>query len=442
MDGGRPDNDEAIATADELFRVALMAVGQATELVLRARMEQERRLLAQARADQAHVQAARTAERDAARVVYLAPQQESWWANATIDDVAWAWSTARAWSRYDPQAIHAQEAIAKTVARRWGVDIEAVAAGGRTDRGSAGSAAADAAAAVDDAAAAADRSAEAVRNQTDLQPEPTFGISVFENEAWRYPQLTKAQALARIDQATGPAHQDQAKEYFADYEQWFGKDRDVDAALSRKWPDRFPEDDVEEEAAAADRSGEASRGESDDVEQANDGQEAEEDQDEYPAETRQERDERPATEPQMSYIRDRGLDPGTPLTRDEATAILTAFEERQKQQTRARAREIDAEAAPLFADGAPPTGRRLEELTGAEREQAERLVRQAGIGEGAPADSAQSIPQQQAAYARRMAAPGFPLPADAAVRMGPGQAKPKPAAGPQVTPGRDQGQSR
>ncbi len=157
MDGGRPDNDEAIATADELFRVALMAVGQATELVLRARTEQERRLLAQARADQAHAQAARTAERDAARAVYLAPQQESWWANATIDDVARAWTAARAWSQYDPEAIHAQEAIAKTVARRWGVDIEAVAAGGRTETGSAhaSEATADMVAAADDLAAGA-----------------------------------------------------------------------------------------------------------------------------------------------------------------------------------------------------------------------------------------------------------------------------------------------
>jgi hypothetical protein len=332
MDGGRSENDDAIATADELFRVALMAVGQASELVLRARMEQERRLLAQARADQAHARTVQIAERDTARAVYLAPQQESWWTNATVEDVARAWSTAKAWSRYDPQAVHAQEAIAKTVTRRWGVDIEAVAAGGRTEPGSTRVRASDAA----------------------------------------------ADAVAAVD--------------------------DVIAAEERQ----------------------------------------------------RERDARPATERQMAYIRDRGLDPGHPLTVGEAGAILTEFEASRRTGDSDRAAVLDAEAQQLFdAEG---TQLRIAEVeqggthpgSGAveiHQETVDRLDTQGRAVAGAAAEAntaAEPHPPipHQAAKAKQTTAPGYPLTPDVAVRMGPGRAKPKLSTGTDVAPSRDKGRSR
>lgn len=353
MDGARSDNDDAIATADELFRVALTAAGQATELVLRARMEQERRLLAQARADQAHVSAVQTAERNAARAVYLAPQQEAWWADATVEDVARAWSTARAWSQHDPQAVHAQEAIAKTVARRWGVDIEAVAAGGRTETGSAqartAAAATDVMAAVDDVAAAAERQQE--REDLDAESADTAA------------ELTDRQ--------------------------------------------------------------------------------------------RRERDARPATEPQMTYIRDRGLDPGHPLTVGEARAILTEFEATQRAADGDRAAVLDAEAQQLFA--AEGTELMVAEVEAAgthpgsgaveiHQETADLLDNQgravAGTAAAAAGAGASSTIPQQAATAKRTAAPGFPLAADVAVRMGPGRARPKQVTGPEVAPARGKDRSQ
>lgn len=328
MDGGRSESDEAVESAEELFRVALMAAGQGTELVLRARMEKERHLLAQARADEAYAQATRTAERDAARVVFLAPGQESWWEKASVDDVAVAWSTADAWSRYDPQAAAARDAIARTTARRWGVDIQAVARKARAGRGRA-QRRADAVAGVDDAAAATDRAVEAARAQDDVE--------------------------AQLQQA---------------------------------------------------------------------------------------REARPASDAQLAYLRDRGLDPGTPLTRGEATAILTEFERGHRARSSPQGRKLAAEAPSSAAEGdGPPGGRRLEDLTGAERAQAEQLMREAGTADGADTRLSRSVPQQQAAEARRAAAPGFPLPTDAAVRMGPGKTKAKPA-GPEATQSREQGRSR
>jgi hypothetical protein len=112
---------------DQVLRVALTAAAQAAELAARRRAQQERAAAAAARADALQLQQQLAVERQAARAVYLAPGQATWWENATAQDIATAWQTAAAWAGQDPQAAAAQQAIAETVRRRWGVDIDQLA---------------------------------------------------------------------------------------------------------------------------------------------------------------------------------------------------------------------------------------------------------------------------------------------------------------------------
>lgn len=112
---------------DQMLRVALTGAAQAAELTARRRALQERAAAAAAREEALRLQQQLAAERQAARAVYLAPGQAAWWENATAQDVATAWQTAAAWAGQDPQAAAAQQAIAETVRRRWGLDVDQLA---------------------------------------------------------------------------------------------------------------------------------------------------------------------------------------------------------------------------------------------------------------------------------------------------------------------------
>jgi hypothetical protein len=146
---------------DQVLRVALTGAAQAAELTARRRAQQERAAAAATREEALRLQQQLAAERQAARAVYLAPGQATWWENATAQDVATAWQTAAAWAGQDPQAAAAQQAIAETVRRRWGLDVDQLAGSsvpaarqpGRTQ---------DAIEAVDDRAAVRAQAAEAL----------------------------------------------------------------------------------------------------------------------------------------------------------------------------------------------------------------------------------------------------------------------------------------
>ncbi len=146
---------------DQVLRVVLTGAAQAAELTARRRAQQERAAAAATREEALRLQQQLTAERQATRAVYLAPGQAAWWENATAQDVATAWQTAAAWAGQDPQAAAAQQAIAETVRRRWGLDVDQLAGlsvpaarqPGRTQ---------DAIEAVDDRAAVRAQAAEAL----------------------------------------------------------------------------------------------------------------------------------------------------------------------------------------------------------------------------------------------------------------------------------------
>jgi hypothetical protein len=90
-----------------------------------ARMREQQDREAQARSEQAaREQAARmSAERDAARASLAPVHRPEWWDTAQAEDVTKAYTTAKAWSEVEPEAVRAEQRIVKEVRNRFGVDV-------------------------------------------------------------------------------------------------------------------------------------------------------------------------------------------------------------------------------------------------------------------------------------------------------------------------------
>ena len=117
------DSDGIDEALQGVTHVAMTAAARMGEQLARMREQQARE--AQARSEQAaREQAARmTAERDAARSSLAPVHRPEWWDTAQAEDVTKAYTTAKAWSEVDPEAVRAEQRIVEEVRARFGVDV-------------------------------------------------------------------------------------------------------------------------------------------------------------------------------------------------------------------------------------------------------------------------------------------------------------------------------
>ena len=114
--------DEALLGVTHVAMTAAARIGEQL-----ARMREQQACDAQAHSEQAaREQAARmTAEREAARASLASVHRPEWWDNAQAEDITKAYTTARAWSEVDPEAVRAEQRIVEEVRNRFGVDARA-----------------------------------------------------------------------------------------------------------------------------------------------------------------------------------------------------------------------------------------------------------------------------------------------------------------------------
>lgn len=117
------DSDGIDEALQGVTHVAMTAAARVGEQLARMREQQARD--AQAGSEQAaREQAARmTAEREAARASLTPVHRQEWWDTATAEDVTKAYTTAKAWSEVDPEAVRAEQRIVEEVRNRYGVDV-------------------------------------------------------------------------------------------------------------------------------------------------------------------------------------------------------------------------------------------------------------------------------------------------------------------------------
>lgn len=117
------DSDGIDEALQGVTHVAMTAAARMGEQLARMREQQARE--AQARSEQAaQEQAARmSAERDAARSALAPVHRPEWWDTAQAEDVTKAYTTAKAWSEVDPEAVRAEQRIVEEVRNRFGVDV-------------------------------------------------------------------------------------------------------------------------------------------------------------------------------------------------------------------------------------------------------------------------------------------------------------------------------
>ena len=105
------DSDGIDEALQGVTHVAMTAAARMGEQLARMREQQARE--AQARSEQAarEYAARMTAERGAA-LAFLSPvHRPEWWDTATAEDVTKAYTTAKAWSEVDPEAVRAEQRI-------------------------------------------------------------------------------------------------------------------------------------------------------------------------------------------------------------------------------------------------------------------------------------------------------------------------------------------
>ena len=117
------DSDGIDEALQGVTHVAMTAAARMGEQLARMREQQARE--AQARSEQAaREQAERmTAERGAARASLSPVHRNEWWDTASAEDVTRAYTTAKAWSEVDPEAVRAEQRIVEEVRNRYGVDV-------------------------------------------------------------------------------------------------------------------------------------------------------------------------------------------------------------------------------------------------------------------------------------------------------------------------------
>ena len=172
------DSDGIDEALQGVTHVAMTAAARMGEQLARMREQQARE--AQARSEQAarEYAARMTAERGAARAFLSPVHRPEWWDTATAEDVTKAYTTAKAWSEVDPEAVRAEQRIVEEVRNRYGVDVTgagepaAVAeAMARADRARSEAAEERTGASGDRAAEADARRAEAEARGQDVDPE-------------------------------------------------------------------------------------------------------------------------------------------------------------------------------------------------------------------------------------------------------------------------------
>ena len=117
------DSDGIDEALQGVTHVALTAAARTGEQLARMREQQARD--AQARSEQAARENAErmTAEREAARASLAPVHRSEWWDSAQAEDVTKAYTTAKAWSEVDPEAVRAEQRIVEEVRNRYGVDV-------------------------------------------------------------------------------------------------------------------------------------------------------------------------------------------------------------------------------------------------------------------------------------------------------------------------------
>jgi colicin import membrane protein len=106
------------------LRVAVTAAGMLAERAARAREERARQAQAGSVAEARELQARLEAERAAARAYLAQVEQDGWWPQARVEDVAQAWETAQTWHDADPDVARAADRIRREVRDRYGIDVD------------------------------------------------------------------------------------------------------------------------------------------------------------------------------------------------------------------------------------------------------------------------------------------------------------------------------
>lgn len=117
---------------NEIFRsaaqAALTAAGLLAERGLRAREQARRDAQAASEKEARELEQRLTAERRAARASLQPVEHDSWWEQATPDDLAAAWETARSWEGIDPDARRTVERMRSELRSRYDIDVDSLGA--------------------------------------------------------------------------------------------------------------------------------------------------------------------------------------------------------------------------------------------------------------------------------------------------------------------------
>lgn len=118
------ETDGVDETLDENVRVAVVAAGRAAEALVRMREQQ----LADARAQSEQATREYTerlhAERETARAQLEPVHHQQWWDRADAAAIGQAYTTARAWQDFDPEAARAHDRIRDEVRKRYSIDVD------------------------------------------------------------------------------------------------------------------------------------------------------------------------------------------------------------------------------------------------------------------------------------------------------------------------------
>ena len=118
------EESDGIAEAfDGQLRVALTAAGRVGEVLARMREDAVRRAQAASEQQARELSSRFDAERLAARAELGNVYRPDWWDNASPEQIGQAYTTARAWSGEEPEAVRAEGRIRDEVRERYGVDV-------------------------------------------------------------------------------------------------------------------------------------------------------------------------------------------------------------------------------------------------------------------------------------------------------------------------------
>ena len=118
------EESDGIAEAfDGQLRVALTAAGRIGEVLARMREDAVRRSQAASEQQSRELSSRLDAERLAARAELGNVYRPDWWDNASPEQIGQAYTTARAWSGEEPEAVRAEGRIRDEVRERYGVDV-------------------------------------------------------------------------------------------------------------------------------------------------------------------------------------------------------------------------------------------------------------------------------------------------------------------------------